>query len=113
MNVEALRAAMPDGDQLQGLDPYQRKKAAEDAIQMVLTAIAKDRVVPDVWETEHLLLALAAVVRSQPFLAVQCLHNAMTLADGRSPEAKLEAQEAWSIQRLESTLQAIRAIPAL
>ncbi|RSZ35116.1 MULTISPECIES: hypothetical protein [unclassified Variovorax] len=111
MNIQGLNAAIPTSDQLHGLNPAQRKKSVEDAIEVVLNAIEQERHAPDLWETEFLLLAMAAVLRGQHWLAATNIAKALALAEERSPEAKMETAEPWPMHRMHATLQAVRAAP--
>lgn len=113
MQRDALLAAMPSDEALHALNPYQQKKAVEDAIQAVISAIANDHNNPDLWETDHLVGALAAVLSGWYRLALQRAEHALIPPAKRSDQAKLQATEAWSTSRLEGTLQAVRAIPLI
>lgn len=111
MDIEKLKATIPSGQRLHQLNPRDRKKSVEDAIEVVLSAIEREGRNPDVWETDALLHAMGAVLRGQHWLAATNVDLALTPSDNRSPEAKIEAESSWSAQKMRRTLDAVRAAP--
>lgn len=112
MNVKDLLAVIPDEAVLERLDAAGRKRVVLNAVDDIICALDAEGRNADVWESNMLLRAMAAVLRAQYDRAADDLRLVLEPASQRRSDTLLETAESMSPDALREILSALRRIAA-
>lgn len=111
MDVDALRATLPDGDEFQRYEPQLKKECVERFIERILGAIEADGREPDGWEARDLAHALGYMLCRWYHAALVCANRALTPVDQRAPVAFHRSDTSPTAAQLRRALDYVSAMP--
>jgi hypothetical protein len=111
MDIDALRARLPAGDEFLRYSPQEKKECVERFIQVILEAIDADGRQPDGWEARDLAHALGYMLCHWYHAALVCASRALTPLNQRSPIAFHRSETAPTASQLRRALDYVSGMP--